>query len=153
MMHPQDFSLKVNNTYTSDMDWVQIYELRTLIDQVRNSGLKIVPIEKINLDNQNNGLAKTHQEDISVIPAWLKNNSKWWEKDQISDSEFINAVQYLIKNKVMTIQNFTTPYQPNDKQIIPWMKTNAGLWASGGISDKEFATGVHYLIMKSIITS
>jgi hypothetical protein len=35
------------------------------------------------------------------IPPWIKNNAKWWSEDKISDSEFISALQYLIKSGVI----------------------------------------------------
>lgn len=152
MMHPQDFSLVVNKTYTGDMDWIQLYELRTLIDEIRNSGLKIVTVDKINIDAPKDVVVTKTQEDKSVIPVWLKSNSRLWEKDQISDSEFINAVQYLIKEKIIILENFTSTGVPTNTPALPWMKNNAGLWADGQISKKEFAGGINYLITSGTIT-
>ncbi len=151
MMHPQDFSLVVNKTYTGGMDWMQIYELRTLIDEIKKSGLKIVTIDKINLDARKD-VINTH-EDMTPIPNWLKNNSRWWEKDMISDSEFINTIQYLVKEKIILLKTSTTKSTSINKDIIPWLKNNAGLWASGQISKKEFANGINYLVTNGIIVS
>jgi len=40
-----------------------------------------------------------------VIPQWVKNNAKWWADDQISESEFIKGIQYLIDNNILRVSN------------------------------------------------
>ncbi len=35
------------------------------------------------------------------IPEWVKNNAKWWADKKISDDEFINGMQFLIKNQII----------------------------------------------------
>ncbi len=37
------------------------------------------------------------------IPAWVKNDAKWWSDDLISDNDFGLGIQYLIKAKIMTV--------------------------------------------------
>jgi len=37
------------------------------------------------------------------IPEWVKNNAKWWADKEISDDEFINGIQFLIKNGFIKI--------------------------------------------------
>jgi hypothetical protein len=37
------------------------------------------------------------------IPAWFKNNVKWWSDDSITDNEFGFAIQYLINSGYMSI--------------------------------------------------
>ena len=37
------------------------------------------------------------------IPAWVKDPVKWWTEGKISDSEYINNISYLLKNKIMQI--------------------------------------------------
>ena len=44
--------------------------------------------------------AETAQEKI---PNWIKNIGGWWATDQVSDEEFIQALQWLIANGVMEI--------------------------------------------------
>ena len=36
------------------------------------------------------------------IPSWIKNNALWWGQDQIPDSDFISAINYLIENKIIS---------------------------------------------------
>ena len=37
------------------------------------------------------------------IPAWIKNDAKWWSEDLITDNDFGLGIQYLIKAKIMTV--------------------------------------------------
>ena len=41
------------------------------------------------------------QEEI--LPIWLKTTAIWWGEDKISDQDFINALQYLVENKLLVI--------------------------------------------------
>ena len=36
-----------------------------------------------------------------VIPDWIKNNAKLWTEDMITDSDFLNGVEFLIKNGII----------------------------------------------------
>ncbi len=32
------------------------------------------------------------------VPSWVKNNASWWTDGKISDKEFVNGIQYLVKS-------------------------------------------------------
>ncbi len=38
---------------------------------------------------------------IPYVPQWFKNTATWWTDGQISDSDFISALQYLFNSKIM----------------------------------------------------
>jgi len=39
------------------------------------------------------------------IPGWIKNNAGWWAEDKISEVEFVNAIQYLIKHGIIIVND------------------------------------------------
>ena len=39
----------------------------------------------------------------SMIPSWIKNTAKFWVEGNVSDIEFINALQYLINENILEI--------------------------------------------------
>ena len=39
-----------------------------------------------------NSFGLTHE-----IPDWVKNNAKWWSTSQISDTDFVKGLQYLLQ--------------------------------------------------------
>lgn len=48
-------------------------------------------------------LTLTSAEDESLIPDWMKNTAKFWVEGDVPDSEFINALQYMLKNGIIEI--------------------------------------------------
>jgi len=85
-----------------------------------------------------------------TIPYWVKNNAGWWAEDKISDDDFITGIEYLIKEKIISISSQNN--KENSSDVIPsWIKNNAGWWSTGKISDDDFLSGIKYLIENSII--
>ena len=41
----------------------------------------------------------------TLVPVWVKNNAKWWSEDLIEDTDFVNGIEYLIKNQIIGIDN------------------------------------------------
>lgn len=48
VMHPQEHSIRIDEDIKNKVDWQQIKELNSIIEQIKNKGLKIVTIEEIN---------------------------------------------------------------------------------------------------------
>lgn len=83
------------------------------------------------------------------IPSWIRTNAKWWSEGITTDTEFVKAIQYLAKEKVIKLSKGDAT---NSDAIVPaWLKTSAGWWASGQISDTEFAKSLQYLSDNGII--
>jgi len=85
------------------------------------------------------------------VPAWVKNNAGWWADGTITESEFIQGIQFLIKDGVITIPH--TVVSTQQSQSVPaWVKNNAGWWADGTITDSEFVNGIQHLIKIGVIS-
>lgn len=41
--------------------------------------------------------------DGSSIPSWIKNNAKWWAEGQITESDYISSLQYLVNQGILVI--------------------------------------------------
>jgi len=39
----------------------------------------------------------------SHIPDWVRQTSKWWSDDLISDGDFVKSLEFLIDNKMISI--------------------------------------------------
>jgi hypothetical protein len=52
---------------------------------------------KIPLTSQGTGSSSNE------IPDWIRNNAGWWADGQITDSDFVQGIQYLIKEGIMRI--------------------------------------------------
>ncbi|MDA1346636.1 MAG: hypothetical protein O3C48_05405 [Crenarchaeota archaeon] len=84
------------------------------------------------------------------IPSWVKNNAEWWANDAISQSEFLQAIEFLIKQKILIIPDITTS-QTTGTSVPEWIKNNARWWADGSIDDSSFISGIQFLIKNGII--
>jgi hypothetical protein len=48
-------------------------------------------------------LSLTYAQTNSLIPSWIKNTASFWVDDQISDQEFLNALQFLVNEGILVI--------------------------------------------------
>jgi hypothetical protein len=78
------------------------------------------------------------------IPSWIKDTAKWWSEGKVSNSEFIQTIQYLIQQGTLKISNYYSK-SITTQSLLPWIKNNAALWANGKISDDDFAKVLQYL--------
>jgi len=81
---------------------------------------------------------------------WIKNIADWWSQGIISDAEFIEAVQFLINEGVISVSE-TTIEGDSLEEIPSWIKQTAGWWAEGIISDDEFLNAIGFLVNNGII--
>lgn len=79
------------------------------------------------------------------IPKWIKNNAGWWSQGKMSDSDFVNGLQYVIEHKIIKIPETHTA-ENKLREIPKWVKNDAQLWTEGKISDNEFVVAITYLI-------
>lgn len=84
------------------------------------------------------------------IPAWVKNIGEYWCADKTSDTEFVNAIQYLVDKKIIEV-NHSNVDSKDAKGIPSWIKTNTCWWSKNQISDIDFLSGIEFLINKGTI--
>jgi len=83
------------------------------------------------------------------VPAWVKNTAGWWATEAISETEFINAIEYLVKEDI--IQVSVSQISETSQSVPSWVKNTAGWWATDVISETEFLNAIVYLIKVGII--
>ncbi len=52
-------------------------------------------------------------QEESQIPAWIKTAVGFWVNDQISDKEFLDAIQYFVENEMIKV-----PSQNSDDKVL-----------------------------------
>lgn len=60
-----------------------------------------------------------HQALAESIPSWVKNDASWWGQGQISDTEYLKSIQWLIDNRLITQSQIQTQSdtQPPDQVL------------------------------------
>ena len=46
-----------------------------------------------------------HNTDQNKVPDWVKNNAGWWAEGAISDDEFVNGIQHLMKVGLVSVSS------------------------------------------------
>ncbi|NWJ84429.1 hypothetical protein HX854_06870 [Marine Group I thaumarchaeote] len=59
------------------------------------------------------GLALSVSAEEGLIPTWIKSTASFWVEGDISDSEFITALQFLVKEGILVI-----PSEQNEKTDV-----------------------------------
>ena len=87
-----------------------------------------------------------------TIPEWVRNTVRWWIQEQISEQEFLDALEYLVSKRIIDlgfeeVSKGTGPvfFQLNG-ELPGWLPTNLGAWAEGKATDAEFVGVLRYLI-------
>ena len=57
-----------------------------------NVGIIVIPVIQNDVENQD-----------AIIPEWVKTTAGWWAYDEIPDSAYVNAIQYLIKEGIIIV--------------------------------------------------
>ncbi len=42
----------------------------------------------------------------TLVPDWVKNNALWWAEGKITEQEYLNAIQFLIEEGIITVSGF-----------------------------------------------
>ena len=91
-------------------------------------------------------------DSTTVIPEWIKKNAGWWAEGAIGDSDFVQGIQFLIKEGIMEIPSTNQGSSSGENEIPEWIKKNAGWWAEGAIGDSDFVQGIQFLIKEGIMS-
>lgn len=104
------------------------------------------------------GLGEKHQTFVvrgepvvgEYIPDWIRSNAKWWSENKISDADFAQGLEFLIKNKLIII---SSPEKSStySSEIPSWIRSNAKWWSENKITDNEFLNSLAYLIRINVI--
>jgi len=84
------------------------------------------------------------------VPDWVKNTAGWWADDAISETEFVNAIEFLVKEDIIQVNVSQT--SETSQSVPEWVKNTAGWWATDIISETEFVNAIAYLIKVGIIS-
>ena len=72
-------------------DWLRSSVASGLEFMIRENIIK-VPTTSNGQSNEN-----------AIIPDWVRNNAGWWAEELISDEDFANGIQFLIKEGIISV--------------------------------------------------
>ena len=86
------------------------------------------------------GSSSTISYSEKTIPDWVKNTAGWWSDDQISEQEFVSAIEFLIEINVIDLNNFPQNVISN---LLTWdeIVNDAKFANDGSLKIKEIHFG------------
>lgn len=94
------------------------------------------------------GMSINASAQESIIPSWIKNTAKFWIEGKISDQEFLQAIKFLIENRILIVSQTETKQveqksspeliSKEGKAVVEKVSTsNEGISGSFGIRDSK----------------
>ena len=87
----------------------------------------------------------------TYIPDWIKTYAELWATGDVSDSEFITGLDFMLDHHIIVIPNLHYSEQNSVSYVPNWIRNNADWWANDLISQQEFVNSLKYLIEEQII--
>lgn len=139
----------VHGYFDDDAAYTQAIKTNKNWDSDGNYQLKLVyalpsKVAKTNFEFSSNSMIESKS-----VPTWIKNIGQFWCSYQINDDEFVNAIQYLIENKVIHVSS--TNLSEAEQFIPEWVKNSTCWWSENQITDIDFLSGIEYLVNKGTI--
>jgi len=135
------FNVTLNDkpvNFIQSIDEMGFWHIAFIVEPTSQGILKITGFEK--------GLPPI----TSQIPQWIKTNANWWSTDQISDSEFLEGIDFLFDNKIAVVPTKEID-NPSIWKLPSWVKVTASWWSEDKISDDDFLNMIENLVKRKII--
>lgn len=136
---------------------IGISQLETPIPSLYPFEKQVFPEGKYFIDVRYSGASHTAEFNLVdmgniVIPFWIKQVAFYWiSPDGISDQNYVDAIEFLIKEKIIVIPETEKSDDITESHIPEWIKTSTLWWLEEKISDKEYAQALQYMIKSGII--
>ena len=72
----------------------------------------------------------------ALIPSWIKNTAKFWANNQVGDTEFINALQFMIQNNIIQVSSPNETIEDNGDFYVTYHHSRN--------SEREWIVGSQY---------
>ena len=90
-------------------------------------------------------------DSFVLIPDWVKNLTKYWVNNQMSDEQYTNSLTYLIEQKIVHVPHSIQTTDDVNSEIPIWIKTNSQKWVDGTSSSDEFSIGIQWMLERGSI--
>ncbi len=137
----EKFNVTLNDKpveFIQSIDEMGFWHVAFSVDPISQGTLKISGFEK--------GLPP----ELPKVPAWIKLNADWWSSNEISDSEFLEGIDFLFEKEIISVPSRDIIIE-SQRKIPQWVKTSADWWSDEKISDDEFLSLIKNLTERKIL--
>ena len=90
-------------------------------------------------------------EDQGNFPDWGIYITNWWVTEKITDEEFFNNIEYMIKEKMIKVPKEQIVENVNELKMMSVIKKELEEWSEKKSSDRIFFKNVQWLIDNKLI--
>ena len=132
-------------------------ELHVECDKTANSFFEVgkTTVRCMTIDNFGNEVRDsfviTVGYNIVQIPDWFKQTTELWTTKKISDNSYIEILEFLLKEEIITIPMSKAPKDNNNADLPIWINNNAEKWIKGEISNDEFSISIKWMLDQGIV--
>lgn len=129
------------------------YDAIRVIDEPISDSSATTDLDVNIVEYQESEVPVAESDKKITIPSWIKTTAGWWSEDNISDSDFVLAIHYLVDEQILSISQVTNTESSSstNEEVPSWIKNTAGWWAKGDIPDEDFVLAVQYLLTENIV--
>lgn len=134
------------------------YELTNVVisSYFINGSANNIPVEEVSLNFEKLVYNPAVNSQVNV-PEWIKSTAKFWIDGDVSDKEFVDALGFLVKQKVIDVNvesNLTEEDTPKNKipQVPAWISQTTDWWINGEVPEDQFLEGIKWMIKNKIIS-
>jgi hypothetical protein len=139
----KEASIYLEKALKEDPDNKIIKNYKKIIDEI-NKKYRYIPTEKTAPNTiKNNG----------SVPIWVKSIVSLWGVEKITDKDFLNMLQYLIKNDIIKIPKENVFENTKELKMLSWIRGNLNTWSQGEVPNSEFFKNMNWLIKNKFIKS
>ncbi len=85
----------------------------------------------------------------NLVPAWVKHVALLWSQAEISDTDFVNNMRWLVEHRIIPVEDLMG--QIDNPAMPDSVKKIAYSWSHGDVPDSAFIHGIEYLIQNGVI--
>jgi len=139
----KEASAYLEKALKEDPDNKIIKNYKKIIDEI-NMKYRYTPTEKtVSITIKNDG----------AVPVWIKNVVGLWGIEKITDKDFLNILEYLIKNDIIKIPKENIFENTEELKMLSWIRGNLNTWSQGEIPNSEFFKNMNWLIENKFVKS
>lgn len=84
--------------------------------------------------------------EVVEVPNWFKHTVKFWLDKGITDTEYYNSIEYLLKKKVIVIPSIGNLVDKPSVEIPSWITSSSKLWTEERLGNHEFSIVLKWFI-------
>ena len=88
--------------------------------------------------------------DPISVPDWIKNNAEWWAIGEITDSDFVSGIEFMLENNIIMVSSVSSSGNISTEEIPLWIRNNAHWRSQDLISEDEFVNSLKFLIQEKL---